>query len=257
MKRVLSILFVIFLISAFALPVFAEDHDYVLPTVIDNADVFTDEQEAELSSRIEKIVDKYDVDYVILTVDDNEGYSPEDYTLKFLREAGYGSEGRSAVIFYICFDPSDRAWWTTPKNAIKKYFTERAINDIDDAIEPDMKSGDYYEAALTHISYIEKMASGKYHEPINWMPIIIGIIAGVVVGLIVGGMRLASCRKAMRIVAPVDAHEYLVRDSFNLRNKQVYYLYTTVTNTAKPKSSSSSGGGSSYSSSSSSGGRRF
>ena len=67
-------------------------------------------------------------------------------------------------------------------------------------------------------------------------------------------MVINACKKAMRVVSPVDAHEYLVKGSFDLRDKQVYYLYSTVTKTEKQKSGGSSGGGSSYSSGSSSGG---
>lgn len=224
-----------------------------LATVIDNADVLSDEEEEDLRERVKKINDKYDVNYVILTGDDNEGLSPESYTLNFLKEYGYDSDGQNAVVFYISFEPGNRCWRTTARNSIYKKFTESVINDIDDHIEPDMKNGDYYDACLTHISYVKKIVSGKYKEPVDRGPILIGIIVGVVVGIIVGLMHLASCKKAMRVVAPVDAHEYLVKDSFNLRDKKVYYLYTTVTKTAKPKSSSSSGG-SSYSSGSSGGG---
>lgn len=263
MKRVLSILFVIFLVFAFSLPVFAavedEDVDTIgagesakLVTVFDPAGIFSESERAELNERIEKINKKYDVNYVILTGSDNGGLSPDDFAFEFLDFYGYDSDGQSAVVFYICFEPGNRCWRTATRNSVHKKFTEVVINDIDDAIEQDMKSGDYYDACITHISYVEKVVSGKYRH-IDWGAILMGLAVGVIVGAIVGLMHLSSCRKAMRVVAPVDAHEYLVKDSFNLRNKQVYYLYTTVTKTAKPKSSSSSGG-SSYSSSSSGGG---
>ena len=224
-----------------------------LPTVVDNADVLTEDEEEELSSRIEEIRDKYDVNYVILTGDDNEGLSADGYAFEFLKENGYDSDGQSAVVFYICFEPGNRCWRTATRNSVYKKFTEDVINDIDDHIEPDMKAGDYFDACLTHAKYVKNIVSGKYRKPVDWTPVIISLLVGSFVGLIVGLMRLSSCKKAMRVVAPVDAHEYLVKDSFNLRDKQVYYLYTTVTKTAKPKSSSSSGG-SSYSSSSSGGG---
>lgn len=75
----------------------------------------------------------------------------------------------------------------------------------------------------------------------------------IVAGIIAGAVHLAICRKGMRVVAPVGAREYLVKDSFVLRDKNVVYLYSTVTKTPRPKSNGSSGG-SSFSSGSSSGG---
>ncbi|MBR4910092.1 MAG: TPM domain-containing protein [Clostridia bacterium] len=224
-----------------------------LPTVIDNAGVLSSEEEADLRKRVKEINDNYDVNYVILTGKDNQGLSPESFTLNFLKSYGYDSNGQSAIVFYISFEPGDRYWRTTTRNSIYTKFTEDVINDIDDHIEPDMKKGNYYDACLTHISYVEKIVSGKYKKPFDSGPLLIGIIAGVIIGIIAGLIYLSSCKKAMKVVAPVDAHEYLVRDSFNLRDKKVYYLYTTVTKTPKPKSDSSSGG-SSYSSSSSGGG---
>ncbi|MBO7519444.1 MAG: hypothetical protein J6T73_01580, partial [Clostridia bacterium] len=82
--------------------------------------------------------------------------------------------------------------------------------------------------------------------------LLICMVVGVIIGIIVGGIRISSLKSAMKVVAPVDAREYLEKDSFNLRDKKTYYLYSTVTKTAKQKSSGS--GGSSHSSGSSSGG---
>ena len=59
----------------------------------------------------------------------------------------------------------------------------------------------------------------------------------------------------MKLNFAVEANEYLVKDSFNLKNKSVDFLYSKITRTKKEKRSSS--GGSSYSSGSSSSGGSY
>lgn len=255
---------------------FTDFHGENLRRVVDDADIFTDEQEYILNERINEVIEKYNIGYALLTDDDNHGLSPEEYSSDFLHFGGYGvGDGYGAVVFYLCFDPSDRCWRTTSINSYESIFTAEVTYVIDELVDADIRAGRYYEAFLTHIDFVGELFENNGTVPEKYDNYIAGysdyvsssgksssfsteslficIVVAVIVGTIVGGLHLASCRSAMRVVAPVGAREYLVKDSFKLRDKKVYYLYSTVTRTAKPKSSSS-GGGSSYSSGSSSGG---
>lgn len=292
MKKILSIVFCILLVAVLSIPIFADTdmpywypedtygftdfHGENLRRVVDDADIFTDEQEAVLNERINEVIQKYDIGYVLFTDDDNHGLSPEEYSSDFLHFGGYGvGEGYGAVVFYLSLDPSDRCWRTTSINSYEDIFTAQVTYVIDELVDADIRAGRYYEAFLTHIAFVEDIfqnggiipddydsfvadyseyiSSSEKSSSFSTDNLFICIIVAVVLGSIVGGMHLASCKSKMRVVAPVDAHEYLVKDSFKLRDKKVYYLYSTVTKTAKAKSSGSSGG-SSYSSGSSSGG---
>ena len=431
MKRVLSIISCVLLVFVLSFPIFADTdmpywypedtygftdfHSENLRRVVDDADILTDEQEANLNTRMEEVVGKYGIGYVLFTDDDNHGLSPEEYSSDFLHFGGYGvGDGYGAVVFYLCFDPSDRCWRTTSINSYESIFTSSVTYDIDETVDADIRAGRYYEAFYKHINFVEALFSKTTDNLAEWYPdeitntlgidrdsrvyksepalsnkritdnggyfsesaktkaetslkelsekygydlvvftdkgyntlrrgeyaddfyyyngygengavlyileddmtgtVYYGILfegecydkydelAGglldvlekpiddddynkalenyidsldfvighnrlpmetksklmcfaiaVIAGLIAGGIHIARCRRGMRVVAPVDAHEYLVKDSFKLRDKKVYYLYSTVTKTAKPKSSGSSGG-SSYSSGSSSGG---
>lgn len=292
MKKILILFSCLMLIAFFSLPVFAagmpdwypEDvtgftdfHGENLPRVVDGADIFTDEQEAELNRRMAEVTDELGIGYALLTGNDNCGLSPEEYSSDFLHFGGYGvGDGYGAVVFYLCFDPSNRCWRTTSINSYESIFTAEVTYVIDELVDADIRAGRYYEAFLTHVDFVEELflnggeLSDDYDDYVSEYEyytsdsyssdsdtgdnILISLIVGVIIGVIAGGMRLSSCKKAMRVVAPVSAREYLEKDSFVLRDKKSYYLYSTVTKTAKQKSSSSSGGGSSYSSGSSSGG---
>lgn len=434
MKRILSITFCVFLTALFCLPAFADSdmpywyykgdlssftdfHGENLRRVVDDADIFSDDEEAALNARMSEVIEKLGIGYVLFTDDDNHGLSPEEYSSDFLHFGGYGvGDGYGAVVFYLCFDPSDRCWRTTSINSYEQIFTRSVTYDIDETVDADIRAGRYYEAFLKHIDFVENLFSRTSENLAEWYPddvnnttvidrdvrdypaspvlsnprivdsadlfsdktvdeitgklfelsekynidlavftdtnyntlyrgeyvddfyyyngygedgivfYILGdemtdtiyygtmsfgkcydeysdirntfldaaedgvdddnydkaladytkrlefvlkhgrapmetksklmcLAAGLIAGLIVGGIHITRCTKAMKVVAPVDAREYLVKNSFVLRDKKVLFLYSTVTRTAKPKSSSSSGGGgSSYSSGSSSGG---
>ena len=293
MKRVLSLFFCVALIFAFCLSVSADDMPYWYPAdvsgfsdfhgenlrrVVDDADIFTAEQEEELNRRMQQVVSELGIGYALFTDNDNHGMSPKEYSSDFLHFGGYGvGDGYGAVVFYISFETGNRCWRTTSINSYESIFTAEVTYVIDELVDADIRAGRYYEAYLKHIAFVEELFQNDgelpsaydsyvddYYDYIDDSTsssssssgdIFTCIVAGIVVGLIVGGMHLSSCKKAMRVVAPVDAHEYLEKDSFVLRDKKTYYLYSTVTKTARQKSSGSSGGGgSSYSSGSSSGG---
>ena len=292
MKRFLSLVISLLILTVFFIPAVADNmpywyytgdlseftdfHGENLRRVVDDADLFTDEQEATLNARMEEVVNNLGIGYALFTDDYNYGLSPEEYSSDFLHFGGYGvGEGYGAVVFYISFEEGKRCWRTTSINSYESIFTPEVTYVIDELVDADIRAGNYYEAYLTHIAFVEELFENggvlpdyydDYVEDYQYYSgnessshtdsednIFICIIVGTVIGVIAGGMHLASCKKGMRVVAPVGAREYLVKGSFKLRNKNVYYLYSTVTKTAKQKSSGS-GGGSSYSSGSSSGG---
>lgn len=292
MKRLLSLFAGALLIFALCLPVFAENMPYWYPTgdtsnftdfrgenlrrVVDDADLFTDEQEADLNARITQVVDTLGIGYALFTDNSNHGMSPEEYSSDFLHFGGYGvGDGYGAVVFYISMEESNRCWRTTSINSYESIFTSDVTYVIDELVESDIVAGRYYEAYVKHIDFVNELfmnngqLPSKYNayfeddyeysdstsssKSLSDSNIVTCVVVAVVIGLIVGGMRLSSLKKAMRVVAPVDAREYLVKNSFVLRDKKVMYLYSTVTKVAKQKSGGS-GGGSSYSSGRSSGG---
>ena len=252
---------------------FTDFHGENLRRVVDDADIFTEEQEAVLTEQVNEIVEKYGVGYVLFTDNDNHGLSPEEYSSDFLHFGGYGvGDDYGAVVFYISFEPGNRCWRTTSINSYESIFSASVTYTIDEIVDEDIRSGNYYEAFLKHTAVVEDIFANSGFLPdsydgylssyeninsdsdssISLEGFFICLIVAVVLGAVVGGMHLSSCKDAMRVVAPIDAHEYLKKDSFVLRDKRVFYLYSTVTKTEKQKSSSS--GGSSYSSGSSSGG---
>ena len=252
---------------------FTDFHGENLPHVVDDADVLTDEEERLLDEKISSIVDEYGIGYVAFTDDDNHGLSPEEYSSDFLHFNGYGvGSGYGAVVFYISFEPGNRCWRTTSINSYERIFNADITYEIDETVDNAIRvKNDYFEGFMLHAEYVENLFK-EISRTDNWTPSshnyvyvrtdersgpspLTVIAAGLIVGLIGGAIRIMSLKKKMKIVPPRTANNYLISDSYVVRNRRCDYLYTTLTRHEKPKESSSGGShGSSFSSGSSAGG---
>lgn len=233
---------------------FTDFHGKNLPRVVDNAEILSDEQEAALSAKVQKIVDTYNIGYVIFTDTDNHGLSRAYYSSDFLHYNGYGvGKNYDAVVFYLSLEEGNRGWCTTSIGDCQKIFTADVTNEIDDLINDDIVyNGDYYSAIEKHIDYVDNLMKEKNSFPVK--KVLLSILVGFVIGIIISLIYVSSLKRKMRVVSPVDATVYLVPGSYIVHDKSVDYLYTTVTKIAKPQNDSNSSGGSSFSSGSSSGG---
>lgn len=232
------------------------------PRVVDDAGILTDAQKAELTEQVQRICDTYDVSYVIFTDDSTHGLSKDVYGADFIYYGGYGKgDDFSAVCFFLCLEEGNRGWRTVSTNSYEDIYTADVTYTIDEIVDSDMRSGNYFTALKKQADYIEKSLSEGQFEIIErnkrkktnffgW-PLIVGvIIAFVIAEMVIDGMK-----RKMRLYTAVSANEYLQKGSLNIRNKSIRYLYSTITRTRKQERSS--GGGSSYSSGSASSGGSY
>ena len=127
MKKFLSIIFISLLIVLLTVPsVCASDlpdwypdnvynfEDFYgenLKHVVDDADILTDSEEAELTRMIADVIERTGYDLVIYTDVTNYGLGPEDEkcAIDFYRFNGYGlGPEQSGLIIYVNMDKRDR-----------------------------------------------------------------------------------------------------------------------------------------------------
>ena len=274
-KRVLTLALAALLCLALAASCFAADgmpdwypedvstfedfHAENAPHVVDDADMFTDAEEAALSEKIASIIAAHGYDLVLYTAPSTYGLNHRILAADFYQFCGYGTgDDYSGSVLLICMDPADRGWYTAACGAARDYYTSESINRIDDIIEPLMLDGDYYGAMEQYFNAVDYLyAHGEPpKEPASFgFSAICGIILGVIVGFVAMAVLVAQMKPVRRAAHAAD---YLVPGSFRLGAKQDHYLYSTVSKHLRPKNTSSSGGKSGYSRSfSSSGGRSF
>lgn len=227
--------------------------------VVDNAGIFTPEQEAELTEQVERICSTYDFSYVIFTDDDSHGLVKDLYGADFIYYGGYGKDDDySAVCFFLCLEQGNRGWRTISTNSYEQIFNSDVTYTIDEIVDKDMRSGDYFTAIKKQADYIEKsLSEGNFETiPKHKAPNFFGwpLIVGIIIAFVIAEMVISGMKSKMRLSIPVSANEYLVKNSISIRDKSVKYLYSTITRTRKAESSS---GGSSHSSGSASSGGSY
>lgn len=248
-KKILSVLFVLFLCVTVTIPVFA---DQTAPRLVDEAGLLTDSESRELLSTLDEISQRQQFDVIVLTVDSLDGKTPtafaNDYSDRHIFDSGAAQWN---ILFLISMDGRDYAFSTHGYGTTA--FTDAGIDYITDKVMPYLEKGEYGKAFSEYAAlcdeFITQAKSGQPYDignlpraPFNtFMWIIVSLVGGVLISLgITGSMKnqLKSVRQQG------GAGNYVKANSLNITESRDIFLYNTVTRSEKPKSNSSSGGGS-------------
>lgn len=248
-KNILTIVVVLLLCIGFAIPSFANEGDVLSDgeRLYDGADLFSAEEEKDIEDKLNKVTDKYDVEFIIATVETVGDYSATEYTEQYYDDGKYGiGDKRSGVLLFITMDDGKggRAYRIHTRGFAEVAISESEQIDIGDDVATYLSDGDYADAAEVFIEKCEYQINGE----INGFPfkfgrnLIISLVIGLVSALIVTGMwkgQLKSVRQQS------GAANYTKQGSFNVAFANDFFLYRKVTREKKPdnKSSSSSSGG--------------
>ena len=271
MKKILSVLLTALFALVLSSAVFAEGmpswypedvytfedfHGTDLKQVVDDADIFTDGEEAEFTAKINALINKFGRDLVLFTDVSTYGIEEEIYPVDFYRFNGYGKgPDYSGSVFFICMEPGNRYWWSAGTGSAEQYFGYENVNDLDDRIEPYMRAGDYAGAVRVYLESIDELYTNGHFEKEPEKASVgdyigggaVASIVGLIVGLIVSGKEKA---KMHNVRFATYANDYIVNNSFRMRDLRESFLYRNVTRTLIQSSDSGgrSGGGSSHSS---------
>ena len=174
--------------------------------VYDQADLFTDEEEMELASKLLEVQKRMDMGLAIVTTEDNSS-SARDYADEFYEfyEIGIGSD-YSGALFLI--DMENGEFWISTEGKMIRYLTDDRIDAIlDDAFEY-AYDGAFYQAADAFLDGVETyyqagIESGQYnydtetgkvsrYKSIRWYE---ALIALMISGVVAGGAVLAVMRE--------------------------------------------------------------
>ena len=257
MKKIFSMILTVCVLLAMSLSIRASE---VLP-LFDEPDLMTDAQEASLAAKLERISEQYQMEVVVAAFETIDGTSPMEYADDFYDYNGYGyGENRDGLILIVVMDTSD--WWISTRGSAITAFTDAGIDYIGEQIVPFMSAGDFagaFNAFADQCSaFMAQAATGDpfdVHnlpqppkEPFNaGMAIVIALVVGFIVGKIYTG-KLEGQLKS--VTAQKAAAGYIRDGSLNVTNARDFFLYRSVTKTAKESNSSSDGGSSTHTSSS-------
>lgn len=259
MKKKLSLLLcILLLLPALILSAAAQQNDFV----IDNADLFSDAEEANLENHISQLRSAYQMDIVILTEETLNGVRPQDHADDYYDAQGYAEDG---MLFLLSM--AERDWYiSTCGNAIYA-LTDYGIQAVTENVIPYLSEGNYYgafEAFLQALpEYLEAFAAGipidgyadysgdYYHgdqEEIIYYeePFVPSFEVALLAGIVVAAVSVLIMRLGMiTIKRQHSARAYLNKNTYRLTGQRDMFLYSKVTKVRKPQNNTSSGGGSS------------
>ncbi len=253
-KRISIFLTAILLCLACAFPVWAGTEN----RLADQAGLLSADEQDTLSASLDDISERGEVDVVIVTTDNLGGKTAQEYADDYFTDHGYGQgENRDGILFLV--DMGDRNWAIATHGYAIDAFTDAGQSYIMDQVKPYLSDGDYSEAfqtfALQCDDFIMQAESGEPYDVDN-LPkepfdvganLLIAIGVGIVAGLLVTG----NMRRRLKTVQKQDqAASYVRKGSMEVTKSNDFYLYRTVSRTAKPKEEEHSGGSTTHTSSS-------
>ena len=212
--------------------------------VYDFADLFTDEEEQQLYTKITNYINEYNLDLAVVTIDENNK-TPREYADDFYDYNDFNQQG--GILFLIDMD-NRKIYMSTTGQAIKMYNDYR-INTALDEVYTYMSDEEYYEGTSNYIDKISDYAKKGVPTSNNeeksltssiFMSLLIGLIGTAII------MAILIFKNRM-VKKATTAREYLNKNSIKIQNMGEILISS---NTTKHEIDHSSSGSSTHTGSS-------
>ena len=241
MKKLLCVLLLLLLtLPALAAPV----------RVADNARLLDDDAAHSLLARADNLSEKYNLDVIIATTLDSRGMVLGDYAADLV---DYNDFSTDNIILVVAMDQRKYVCVTTGRGIYA--FTDYTLERIYDAMESDMRAGNYAAAFDTYLTMCDRVLaqaeSGAPYDtnhpldvrsPGTVLAMRLGI--AVVPGVIIGWLIAYSRKRAMNSARPERSAESYMTGA-DIMHRRDIYLYTTTTRRKIESNNGGNGGGSS------------
>ena len=209
----------------------------------DEADLLTDEQEADLVKKLTEVSHATNAQIVIVTMASMDGGDIDSFVDYLYDSMGFGyGENHEGVLLLVCMDP--REYRILSNGYAGTAIGPDQIDTLCDFMETYLPNGHYVAAFNSFadqcgefLEYYQMGSPFKVGKNLA-ISLIIGIIAGLIVAFVLKS-QLKSVRKQDQ------AHRYVKPGSMTVDIQYDIFLYRTVTRTQKQKrvESTSSGSG--------------
>lgn len=216
--------------------------------VYDYAGVFSDAELEKLENKAQEMSAERSLDIIIVFW--NEGYSEgelRNVADDFYDNGGFGYEAPHGTGILMAVDVKSRKYYFSTSAGAESYFTNSRLDDLEDAVVPELSDNDWYEASADFIHFMR-----RFHNPnlpvtmtervttsVSRLPIYI-VIAVAGSGVIVFAMV-----KSRANGITVNGNTYLRPGSFAVLQQDDIFVreHTTRTRIRRDPPSGSRGGG--------------
>ena len=220
-KRLLPLFFSVMLVMSIVPAVLAQAADDLM-RIADWAELLTEEEEAELSDKLDEISERQQVDIVVVTVDSLEGESPSDYADDFYDYNDYGfGEERDGILFLLSME--ERDWYISTSGYGITAVTDAGREYMSEKFLPCLSDGEYAQAFQIFAEQCD-----------DYITLAVGFVTALIA---TGIMRLGL----HSVHSQSSADDYVKRDSLRLTKDYELFLYRNVSRRERPKENTSSG----------------
>ncbi|MDO4199712.1 MAG: TPM domain-containing protein [Clostridia bacterium] len=245
LKNLSSFVFVTFLMMLLSFGAFASEGKNRL---VDNAGLLDSSEFKSISSKLDEISERQNMDIVILTEKSLGGKSLESYADDYFDNNNYGIGGdRSGILLLI--DMGERGTHISTSGYAIKVFTDAGIDHILEKITPELKDKDYDDAfeifANLCDEFITKAKTDKPYDsgslPKNPFNVLLWASIAILVGAVIAWLVVSYMKKQLKTVTQkAKADDYIQKNSLQIKNSRDIFLYSSIVRRARPKSSSGS-----------------
>ncbi len=206
-----------------------------LNRVADNAGLLSTAQASALNTRCRTLSEQYDLDIIIATTEDSRGMELGQYAASLV---DYNDFRTDNIILVIAMDQRKYVCVTTGKGI--DAFSDQDLESIYDAMESDMRAGNYSSACNTFLSrcstiltayangtgsysyYGTGHAEGSFAERLK-AGALFALIPAIGIGWLIASAQKSKMKTARR---RDSAENYMT--GMNLTRERDIYLYTTT-----------------------------
>ena len=232
-----------FPIEAMAAGGFAREYERLM----DMADLLTEEEEEELIATLDEISERQNLEIVVVTAENLEGYSDgQEYTddLYEYCDFGYG-DGRDGIMLLLDMDGRD--WYISTQGYGITAFPDAAITYLGNEMKEDLSAGNYAAAFRIYAADCDQMITRARdgnpfskkdlpHKPLSPLALPICLVIGLVAAFITVNSMKAKLKTVHSQKAAAD---YVKKGSMQLTAQQDLFLYNKIDRVKKEEKSSS------------------
>ena len=222
---------------------FQHFHNANAPRLVDEADLFTDAEEEEISYKLTALAQNHpESDFVVFTDVSSYGEDLDEYAADFFVFNGYGvGNDYNGMILFICMEPGNRGYWMLGHGASEPLFaSDENIDHLSGVLVDYLRSGEYGAGVSRYLDEVDVLyTNGRFPRSsgANLLIIAGSLLIGLVAAAIVVGALKASLNN---VSEATEANRYFVSHSLRLRRQRDYFLYMTENRVKREKERSSS-----------------
>lgn len=222
--------------------------------LVDMADILSDEEEANVLSKLDAVSESQNMDVVVVTVDSLDGQSPMDYADHFYESNQYGyGDDKDGILLLVAMNESK--WWMTTSGFGITAITDAGIEYISERFLSDLSAGEYENAFVTFADscdeFITQARTGEPYDTDN-LPkasfnFVLYAVISIAIGFIIAFIITSSMKSKLKTVRRQSAaSEYVDKNSMNIVYANEFFLNRNVVETRKPDNDRSGGGSSTH-----------